>query len=484
MRAEEDWQGTKPFSLLYLAAALRAKYYDVRIVDLETPAFREKPLEYVFRNDSSVIFGITATTYTRFEAIAVARAIRKEQPDALIIVGGVHFMHCAEETLSKVKEIDIVVRGEGEITIVEIADAVSAGRSWQGIKGITYEKDGIVVNNPDQDCLVDIDNLHPLYQEYSWDEYPEYLYGVEERIKAISVVASRGCPYQCIFCAKQGTGYRVRNVRSIVDEIQVLRNRFSANAVNFLDLSLTASPKHVRELCSEIKARSLDIAWWCESRVNIPLELLEEMRGAGCASLAIGVESGSEKVLSRLNKRITRDQVISFCKKCSSLNIKVQCYFMYSHPDETESDVLDTLQFMTKLRDVAVCNIQPTMIFPGTELEKLAREKGLMPPDFSWALPYESSLNIELGQLSNCPLYIDAIPVDFMRRVRSLQIEMGVSKRYSEMSFWQILAKMYDHFITHRRSLPDFVTWSFLKRVIAEKRSPRMRNERGSLYDS
>jgi anaerobic magnesium-protoporphyrin IX monomethyl ester cyclase len=470
--------------LLYLAAALRGQsHYRVSIVDLGKQSFQATSPEAVFENDDARIFGITSTTYTRIEAIAIARAIRRLHPDSLIVAGGVHFMHAADDTLLHVAEIDIVVRGEGELTIVEIADAVRTGRSWHDIKGIAYLRDGAVINNPPQDRCIDLDGLPFQCEQYSWDEYPEYLYGVKERIKAASLMSSRGCPYECIFCAKQDTGYRTRNAKAVVDEVEALQSRFAVDAVNFLDLSLTASPRHVIDLCHELRDRGLGIVWWCESRASMPLDLLEEMKMAGCASVAIGVESGSARILSRLRKRITPEQVMSFCKKASRLGISVQCYFMYSHPEETVADVMETIDFMSALGDFALCTIQPTMVFPGTEIELLARAKGLIPADFSWSLPYESSLGTELGQLSNCPLYVEAISPDFMRRIQPIVTEMTMSKAYAEQSVWQILLKAYRHFAVNRRPVPDYVTWSFLKRYVEKKGLQRKKTGRNELYE-
>lgn len=476
--AEEHWQLCKPFSLFYLAAALnKTSKYLVNIIDLEKKAYQSCLVEELFYHRDSLFFGITATTYTRFEAIKLAKILKELYPTTLIVVGGVHFSYCDEDTLKNIPEIDIVVRGEGELTIVELADAISEKRSFEQIAGITYRHNEKIIRNIERSCFVDVDNISA-FVNYSYDDYPEYLIGYPKPICAVSVMSSRGCPYQCIFCAKGGTAYRLRNTKSVVDEIAQLQQSFSIEGINFLDLTLTASPKHVVALCQEISKKKLEILWWCESRANIPLNVLSDMKNAGCASIALGVESGSQTVLSRMKKNITIKQVKAFCHKARELGIYVQCYFIFSHPDETEEEVEETLKVMVELSNEYVsCSIQPMMIFPGTEIEKIAIEKKLLPPNFSWSTPYESLLNKELRQLSNCPLYIDSLAVDFMRQVQKRLRDMIrtqvlpdiLCNYYSQQSLCEIIIKTYKHLVIKRLPLPDNLSWQFFAKFILQR---------------
>lgn len=309
--AEGNWELSMPFSLFFLASAIENNTsFDVQIIDLEKKTYKDIILEDVFIGNDSQIFGITATTFTRFEAIKVAKCIKKLYPESWITVGGVYFSLCAEDTLRNIPEIDIVVRGEGEIILKELANAINEGRNLKDIKGITYRDNGKIVQNSDQTIFIDIDNL-PFYEKFSWEEYPEYLMGYPERIPAISIMSSRGCPYRCIFCSKSGTKYRLRKPKIVVDEIEFFKNKFGVEAFNFLDLTFTANPRHVKEVCQELLGRKTNIKWWCESRANIPLELLNLMKEAGCVITVIGVESGSPRIISKIQKDISLDQVIT-----------------------------------------------------------------------------------------------------------------------------------------------------------------------------
>ena len=470
--ADEHWQLTRPFSLFFLAASLE-KYtnYRVEIVDLELQEQRNS-IENIFRDDSAQLFGITATTFTRHEAINTARDIKRLHPDALLVVGGVHFMHCAKDTLGRIPEIDVVVHGEGERTIVELAQAFEQRVGFESIEGITYREGQEIIRNPDRELIEDLDEL-PIYTKYSKTDYPEYVFGYPDPVPAISVMSSRGCPYQCVFCSKAGQKYRCRSAKSVVDEIEALKYRFNIRGVNFLDLTLTANRKHVEELCQEMITQKLDVVWWCESRANIQLDLLDLMKEAGCVSIALGVESGSKRILSSAKKGITIDQVVKFCEKCNEISILAQPYFMFSLPDETEEDVRQTIDLITDLESITQpCSFQPTVIFPGTVVEQLARERGIIPKDFSWCDQYHSDLNVELDQFPNIPIFIDQITANGLKGLMREKKMIVGAQRASAMGV-KDLVKTAHRIITHRRPLsiyfsPQFV-WKFVKNKLNQK---------------
>ncbi len=444
--AEKHWELARPFSLFYLASSLEKETeYEVQILDLEHKRYRNIPFEEIFKDNDSDIFGVTGTTYTRFEAINIAKCIKKIHPESFLIAGGVHFMYCAKDTLERIPEIDLVVRGEGDITIVELANAIHERRNFENIKGITYRRDDCeVIENPDRLIFEALDSI-PLYTKFTWDEYPEYLFGYPERIRAISVMSSRGCPYKCIFCSKAGMKYRLRNAKSVVDEIELLKERFNIKGINFLDLTFTANPSHVKAVCQEMIDRNINLKWWCESRANIPLYLLDIMKQAGCVSLAIGVESGSPRILSEISKGISIEQVMNFCKKCGEIGIIVTPYFMFSHPDETREDVKQTLALIYILEKfTAPCSFQPCIIFPGTELEKIAYSNSILPRGFSWCNPYESDLNIELGQLANIPLFIDKLAPDELKdSIKERRFKQSVNTA-AKMNIKDLVLKVSD----------------------------------------
>jgi anaerobic magnesium-protoporphyrin IX monomethyl ester cyclase len=466
--AESHWQLTRPFSLFFLASSLEKNTpYETEIIDLEQRKYRDVSYKEIFKNIKADIFGLTAATYTRFEAIRIAETLKSYFPGVPVIAGGPHFMYCAKDTLEKVPGIDIIVRGEGDLTIVELTRAIETGTELERVKGITFRANNRVVETPDRDIFKDLDSL-PIYSGYSFETYPEFLFDFPGQIPATSVMTSRGCPYNCIFCAKAGMKYRVRSAEGVVDELVRLKETHKVEGINFLDLTFTANAAHVKAVCNAIINRGLNIKWWCESRVNIRLDLLELMKKSGCVSMVIGVESGSPATLRSISKDINPDQVLEFCKRCYRLGIFVTPYFTYSYPDETEADVRQTLAFMEKLEKyTSRCALQPTMIFPGTKLEKIAREKGILPRDFSWSEPYESDFNKELDQLSNVPLFIDKLKPGFLKEVKELRrqrIEYKMGLNYlSQLSTKDFLKKAFWAVRNMRKSLKYLFSPAFYR---------------------
>lgn len=444
--AEQHWELSRPFSLFYLAAYIeQAGRHTALIIDLEHKKYEEHSLESIFFDVDADIFGITATTFSRFEAIRIATILKALHPSKPIVVGGVHFMYCADDTLSNVAAIDIVVRGEGEVTLLDLLDTMSHGRGLHNVKGISYRgSDNIIFTTQDQTEIADLDNL-PYYRKFTWEEYPEYLFGYPEKIPALSIMSSRGCPFTCVFCSKAGSSYRLRSAKSIVDEIEELKSHFQVTGFNFLDLTFTANSRHVRNICEELLRRQTNILWWAESRVNINLDLIPLMKEAGCASLAIGIESGSPTILKSISKGIKREQVINFCKKCHETGIVVTPYYMYSHPGETIDHVRETLDLIDELESIAIpTSFQPSMIFPGTQLEVIARQQRIIPADFSWCTPYESDLNRQLGQAVNIPLFMDKLSAEDLLKIQSMRLDQMVkhdAARAAQKGFIELLRR-------------------------------------------
>lgn len=481
--AETHWQLTRPLSLFLLAGAVEQDTaHEAEVLDLEQKRYEDQSIESVLADvGSAEVFGITGTTFTRFEAFEVARIVKRLYPESLVIAGGVHFMHTAEDTLTHVPEIDVIVHGEGEVTLVDLLGAYERGEDFGSVKGITYRVDGQPVRTAVQDRKADLNRLQS-YTRFSWEDYPEYLFGYLPWTPAVSIMASRGCPFRCAFCSKAETGYRTGDTSKVVDEMELLMKHCGVRAFNFVDLSFTVRVAYVRELCDEILRRGLDVKWWCECRATTPLNLLEHMKKAGCVSVVAGVESGSQEIIKKIAKGITVDQAVAFCKRCAEIGLKVTPYFMYSSPDETREDAEKTLALIKELETyTGKCSFQPTMVLPGTEIERIARAKGMVPPDFSWSERYFGKLNEELDQFVSVPLFIDRLTVrdmhelkadlDTWRQRRDEASEAERRRRHrvtsvaswvAEMSWGQLAARGLRRVLTGNFDVPDVLSREFV----------------------
>ena len=421
---KRGWTLVRPLSLFYLASAVRQRTkHQVEILDLELSRHHQSSdaLSTTLRRLAPDVVGVTATTMTRFEAARLISDVREALPECGLIAGGVHFGPTDLDAMHHLPALDAIVRGEGEIPLVEYLGRRDRRESLDGVPSLTWRRGAEVVRNPDGMAVENLDELAP-YDDFDLQDYPEYVMGCgEQRIPALSVMASRGCPYRCVFCAKAGMGYRTRDPGCVVREIVELKRRFGISGVNFLDLTFTASPKQVEALCGEILRSRVEVQWWCEVRANMDLRLLELMRAAGCVAIAVGVESGSPRILREISKGITLDQVHALADRARQLGLKTTVYLMYSHPNETWDDVQQTIRLAGEVEQKGHATaIQPTMILPGTGIEELARGSGQLGADFSWFAPFRSAMSEELVGMPHMQLFMDRLTPEQMRAVPAL----------------------------------------------------------------
>jgi len=255
------------------------------------------------------------------------------------------------------------------------------------------------------------------------DRYNAHLEGIEgESIRSLSLISSRGCPNDCVFCANSafwGRAFRRRSPIKVVDEMEHIVSTFGINGLDIWDDTFTVNKKHVLAICNEIIERGLDVKWYARVRVNtVNRDILNKMKRAGCVSISYGVETGSPRILKVIKKNITLDQVRSVSRICDDLGFYTKAFFMFNHPEETLEDVSKTLAFIDELL-LDYDNISPmvgtTLIYPGTALEVIAKKAGMLDPDFSWNEDYYSTSNESYGLSAVVPAF-DNIPLDKLYR--------------------------------------------------------------------
>ncbi len=409
----------------YMAAWLEKHDFKVKILDFEKDLVSQSERSAILRDNAANVFGITSTTYTRFEAVDIARDIKRIFPRSVVIVGGVHFAFVAEDVLSRIAEIDIVCVGEGEHVILSVANAIASGKTPEqldDIPGIAFRQDGKVITTPPQPVVRDIDQF-PFYTGFTWDDYPEYVAVGDRQIPAMTIITSRGCPNRCSFCSMGGSLFRVRTPGNVADEIEYFVDRFSVQAVHFFDSTFAASPKHCSSIANEILKRKMDIKWSCGLRADTPLDLLPLMKEAGLVSFTLGIETGSPDVLKSICKEITLEQTEEIIARAEQLGIRVSPFFMLSHPGETFDNALETIAFRSRIRKYH--NLDPmsfsvTMIFPGTEVERQAQERGILAPNFSWSSPYRSKLSEKFAMGENIPIYLEKMTPAQIERILNI----------------------------------------------------------------
>lgn len=359
-----------PLGLSYIAGVLESNGFSAAIMDLNFQGMNLEKLNEKIARYKPEIVGITTMTSNFQNAVAVAKAVKLQSPESVVVMGGVHatFMH--REILATVPEVDVVVRYEGEITMSELADALDNGRSLREVKGISFREDGEVFSTPLRERIENLDILpYPPYHllEPSAEEYMAY-YGKRN----FPVITTRGCPFGCVYCstmAFHGRKYRTRSIANVMGELEYLIEKFKADNISFVDDNFTMQDKRVFALCEEIKKKNLSIEWGCSARVDqVSEELLKVMKEAGCKDIFFGIESVSQRVLDFVKKGYSVQQARNAVKTAEKLGIRTHCSFIIGLPRESAQTLRNICKFIeeTKPSGRALPNLLVT--FPGTEL--------------------------------------------------------------------------------------------------------------------
>ena len=422
---------------------LQDKGYQVNYYDLSGSDPEYKKLTNTLGDLQSPIIGITGYTRERFHAYRLIKKIKQEYPDATIVVGGHHFGYLPEETLENLPEVDIVVRGEGEVTFKEICDSVINNTDLSDIDGITFrghKKDILTGKNQiisTKDAILE----RELDKFRTWDaaDFKKNLKWeltspkMDPGGRYISIMATRGCPSACNFCSLSTDIVRFRSIENVVDEIEAKVKITGIKKVSFKDSSLTVNKNYVRQLCDEILARNLDIQWQCYSRVDMAPALLDYMRKAGCTAVEVALESGSPDVLKAIGKGISIEKYQKYCKHAHELGIKVWTFIIVSSTSETYEDALMTYDVLNEAsRHTYAFGVQVTRITPDTKLHKISRDNGVLPADFDW---FDESYRNKEESLFNTDMY-ETLPLYIEKMsVKEIQIILEKYEKLRNKSF-------------------------------------------------
>ncbi len=320
------------------------------------------------------VIGITAMTTKFGSVIQTARFCKQVLPHVPIVVGGAHASTMPDLTL-EVPEIDYVVRGEADETLPRLLEALRDRRGVETIKGVSWRRDGRVVHNPEASFVQDLDTIP--FPDRSALLHP-HAYSSEDMGVMLT---SRGCPFGCSYCFHMwNRRVRFRTVPNIIAEIREVRRQFGTAQFSLKDDSFTVRKSHVLAFCEALQREPYRIGWSCTTRVDIlDEELLVAMKKAGCNSIALGIETGSERILKETDKGITFEQVVRAAKLLNKHRMFWSGYFMIGLPTETEEDIEQTLAFLARVNPY-YAGIGVYNPFPRTKLFDQGVELGLLDP--------------------------------------------------------------------------------------------------------
>ena len=366
----------------YIAAVLEQNNYDVDVLDSSALEliYDEIGEEMLKRNPD--IVSISALTPTIGAALDAADKIKNVKPDTIVVLGGYHPTFEYENLLKEEESIDVIVRGEGEYTMLELVQKIESGGDLKDVQGLAFiddtSEDKTIIVTPDRPPIQDLDELpFPAFHLFPMEKYK--ILNITTNVATI--ITTRGCPMQCSFCssaALHGKHLRRRSYENVVDEIEMRLQEQNIDTIAFMDDTFTLDVKFVKNFCEEIKRRGLKFWWGCTSRVDtLSEELLEMMKDAGCITIFMGVESADQQMLDKMNKNITVRKTMNAFKLARKVGIRTIASCVIGMPEDTRESMKKTIDFVSSLKpNYALFSLATP--YPGTRFYKETFEKNLI----------------------------------------------------------------------------------------------------------
>lgn len=329
-----------PLSALPLAGVLEREGYKPGILDMRLEDYRKIDVE------NQICVGISAMTGSQIKfGLKAAKYVREKDPEIPIVWGGIHPTLLPDQTLAD-PLVDIVVRGEGELTLLDLVRTLEKGGKLEEVQGLSYREDGKMVNTPDRPFM-NLDETYdlPYHLLKSLKEYhPE---------KVFYYTDGRGCPHRCTYCYNSAfcrSTWRTKSTSKILDELTWAVETFKPEALDFKEDNFFVSKKRIEEICRGMVERGFDVTWHADCRVDyfrrFDKDFMDLIVKSGCHGLNLGGESGSQRVLDFVKKDITVEETTDAIKKCREYGIQNLLFWIVGVPTETREEMLQTLKMV------------------------------------------------------------------------------------------------------------------------------------------
>jgi anaerobic magnesium-protoporphyrin IX monomethyl ester cyclase len=412
-----------PLGLAYIAGSLEDNGHEVQVLDLLVCRYSKDKIARKIKEYQPDIVGITSVTLNYPIASEILKYCKGINGDIITAIGGPHVTFSARETITEAPWIDIVVRGEGERTMLDIV----MGKRLEDIQGMGFRMNGTIMLTDERPLIENLDELPPP---------PRHLFPLS-RYHALdshcSLISGRGCPFSCIFCVGSQMGgrrVRYRDPKLVVDEIEQGLSLGFTN-VNIENDHLTVNRTHLYAICDEITRRGLKFDWHAFSRVDtVDPEMIRRMKEAGCSHILYGVESGNQHILDRVKKKINLQKAREAVAIARDAGISVQASFILGLPGETRETMMRTVEFAQQLGTFYGLHVLAP--FPGTEVREKAEEYGIEILTDDWA-KYDA--NRPVTRTKECsPEDVTALLHRYYRGLRLTQDELdGIESDQAEI---------------------------------------------------
>jgi radical SAM superfamily enzyme YgiQ (UPF0313 family) len=355
-----------PLGLAQLAGCLEQAQIPVEILDANAEELDWQGVGAAIAGASPDLVGITVFTPYVPDVVGAVEVARQAAPQATIVLGGPHATFTAEETLETMPEVDLVVRGEGDQILVDLVRALEGGEGLETVPGITYRRNGQLVENPAPPPLDPRDLPNPAFHLLPMERYHFASLGGP----FATVVASRGCPFQCSFCSEWpfwGGGWRPHDPEKVVEQLDLLVNRYGRKNIWFGDDCFNVNGEHMAAICEGILERGIDVNWYYQGRADLVVkhkDLLPLARRAGNRMVQIGIEASSDEQRDQLNKQLSTETVKEAVKLLREHDIVCQGMQIVGLPGDTPRTFEQKVRLVNQL-DVDFPVFLVYTLFPG-----------------------------------------------------------------------------------------------------------------------
>lgn len=430
-----------PLGLGYLSAYLLHHGHDVQVLDCLAAGFdiieqkgekkryglKEDTIKEAIKQYKPQLVGVTSMFTSRAgDAHKIAQLVKSVNREIFVAFGGCHASSSSTEVLGDLN-VDIVVKGEGEQTLLEIVNNLTMNKSLDDVKGTVVRKNASILANKPRPFVEDIDLLPiPARDLFPIDVYfQNQRKGINFNIRRpfISMITSRGCPGHCVFCAVKtiwGRGWRARSPVNVVDEIEYMMKKYGIREIVFLDDNISVDRSRIKDICREIIKRKLDIKWTTPNGIalwTLDKEILRLMRKSGCFKLTFGLESGNKDTLKFIGKKYSYEHAEKIIKYANKLGIITLGTFIIGFPYEDKIAINNTINYAIKT-DLDFAFFFTAATFQGTELFEVTKKE---------ELPYNPNSSTVIGGATS--KYFTSIQLNQFRHEASLRFNKSRLKK-------------------------------------------------------
>ncbi len=383
-----------PLGILYLSAYLDQHKVDHEVYDSTFSRFDDHFTH--IRNKQFDVVAIYTNLMTKLNVLKLIKAIKNDSAlkHTRIILGGPEVRNHAEAFLNY--GADVLIVGEGEETLLEVVQHFQTGKAdWPEIAGTVILKDGKVHQHQERALVKDINTLpFPNRHRVDLSKYQD-VWKKHHGYSMVSMSTMRGCPYTCKWCSRAvyGGTYRRRSAKLVVDEIEIIKRDYNPDKIWFVDDVFTINHKWLREFADELERRNVSVSYEIITRADrMSDEVIELLKRSGCFRVWIGAESGSQKIIDAMDRRVDVMKVREMIKKSRRAGIEAGTFIMLGYPGESRTDIKETIEHLV---DAAPDLYTITVAYPikGTRLYEEVQDK--LTTSLNWAESTDRDLDFK-----------------------------------------------------------------------------------------